>query len=71
MSRLTLSIDGMSCDHCVRAVRKALESVPGVTVEEVTVGRAVVKATEPSAVGRLKAAIEDEGYQVRELAGAG
>lgn len=38
----TLSIDGMSCDHCVKLVREALEDVEGVTVDDVEVGAATV-----------------------------
>ena len=42
MERLRLEIDGMSCDHCVRAVTTALRALPGVLVEEVAIGRATV-----------------------------
>ena len=38
MKELKLEVAGMSCDHCVKAVRDALASVPGVTVHEVKVG---------------------------------
>ena len=30
MKRVELPIEGMTCDHCVRTVTGALESVPGV-----------------------------------------
>jgi copper chaperone len=59
----TLKIDGMSCEHCVRAVAGALEKVPGVeTVVEVSLERGeahVEGSAEPAA---LMAAIEQEGY---------
>lgn len=42
MDRVELEIEGMSCGHCVGAVRKALLSVEGVTPESVSVGRAGV-----------------------------
>ena len=42
MERLRLEIDGMTCDHCVRAVATALRALPGVAVEEVAIGRATV-----------------------------
>ncbi|MBU2725073.1 heavy-metal-associated domain-containing protein, partial [Acidithiobacillus ferridurans] len=29
MSNINLKITGMTCEHCVRAVTKALEGVPG------------------------------------------
>ena len=63
MQRTTLSIDGMSCAHCVRAVTEALQELPSVRVEKVTVGSATVTydpdATNPQA---LTGAIEDAGY---------
>lgn len=57
-----LKIDGMSCGHCVAAVTKALEAVPG--VERATVrlaeGDATVAGDAP--IGALIAAVEEEGY---------
>ena len=43
METLRLSIQGMSCGGCVGKVTTALKSVPGTTVETVTVGSARVK----------------------------
>ena len=65
---LTLRIDGMSCAHCVRAVRDALADVPGVTVERVDIGGATVAfdpaRTSPAAVGNAVAdAVRDAGYE--------
>ena len=37
MTRTTLEIDGMTCGHCVAAVRKALQSLDGVEVEQVAI----------------------------------
>ena len=42
MRRLGLNVDGMGCGGCVKKVRQALAEVPGVVVEDVTVGKAVV-----------------------------
>ena len=64
MERLRLEIDGMSCDHCVRAVTTALRALPGVSVEEVAIGRATVDydpaRTTPEQVVE---AVADEGYE--------
>jgi len=63
MDRITMNISGMSCGHCVGAVTRALESVEGVEVEQVAVGKATVtydpNTTSPA---RIAEAIEDEGY---------
>lgn len=63
MQRMELTIDGMSCAHCVRAVEQALSSVPGVTVEEVVVGSARV-SYDPSRTSpdSIRQAVNDEGY---------
>jgi copper chaperone CopZ len=59
----TLTISGMSCDHCVRRVRKALSSVDGVTVKDVQVGRAVIDTSDDNAaVSRALEAIAGAGY---------
>ncbi len=59
----TLHLAGMSCQHCVRAVRTALEGVDGVTVEDVDIGTACVQYDD-EAVERdtLRRAVEREGY---------
>jgi copper chaperone CopZ len=31
MAKTVLSVDGMSCDHCVRAITKAVGALPGVS----------------------------------------
>lgn len=66
MQRVSLTIDGMTCGHCVRAVDRALQSLPGVEVERVEVGSAVV-AYDPAAVKpeQIEKVISEEGYEVR------
>ena len=63
MTRLDLTIDGMSCSHCLNAVRGALDTLPGVTVETVTLGRATV-SYDPARVtlDEIVDAVNDEGY---------
>jgi copper chaperone len=65
MERLTMKIDGMSCGHCVRSVDSALKQLAGVTVEQVTVGQAVV-SYDPAATStaQIEQAVADEGYAV-------
>jgi len=65
---VNLSIQGMNCEHCVRALREALASVTGVD-EPVQVsletGHAVVGGNPD--VTALIAALEDEGYDAQVL----
>jgi copper chaperone CopZ len=71
MERMTLSIGGMSCGHCVRAVRDALAELPGVAVERVDVGTATV-AVDPAQGSRasVEEAIRDAGYDVAAVQAA-
>jgi copper chaperone len=63
MEPLNLTIEGMSCEHCVRAVKNRLTRTPGVKVESVEVGSARVQY-DPSAtnIDDIEEAIADEGY---------
>jgi copper chaperone CopZ len=55
-------IVGMSCDHCVAAVRRALLAVPGVRDARVAIGSAVIVSDAPLSRDALDRAITDEGY---------
>jgi copper chaperone CopZ len=66
MTTVGLTITGMSCGHCVGRVTKALASVPGVTVKQVTVGHATVEYDgQPQTLASLVQAIDDAGYQAQ------
>ena len=58
-----LTIEGMSCDHCVRAVQSALRSVPGVTIDRVAIGSATI-TYDPTqtTLDEVLDAVADEGY---------
>lgn len=60
---MRLTVKGMSCEHCVKAVQEALAGVPGVSrVVEVSLerGEAAVEGTPDPAA--LIGAVEAEGY---------
>jgi copper chaperone CopZ len=65
MSETTLKIDGMSCQHCVMRVKKAIGLLPGVTESLVDIGTATITYDE-SRLGKedLKKAVEETGYKV-------
>lgn len=60
---LVLDISGMSCDHCVARVRKAIGALPGVSDAEVRIGSAKV-AYDPSVVSPddVAGAVTRAGY---------
>jgi len=63
MPKFTLRIDGMHCASCVRRVSQSLASIPGVVVEEVTVGTAKVSSAEqPVPLDAAIAALAEAGF---------
>jgi copper chaperone len=69
MKQLKLEVTGMSCGHCVGAVRAALAAIPGVKVDTVSIGSASVSFDETKAtVGDLVDAVADAGYEATEAA---
>jgi copper chaperone len=63
MEPLHLTIEGMTCAHCVRAVDQRLRGTPGIEVEQVEIGSADVKYNaDAMSVDDITTAIADEGY---------
>jgi copper ion binding protein len=70
MSTLTTSIygvDGMTCDHCVRAVTTEVGAIPGVREVRVdlTAGTVTVDSDQPLDTASVRAAVEEAGYEIR------
>jgi copper chaperone len=65
---LKLKVSGMMCDHCVRAVTLAVQSVPSVDGVEVDLDRGEVTVHGNPDERAVRAAIAEEGYQVLEAA---
>jgi copper chaperone len=66
MKNLDLAIEGMSCGHCVTAVKKELSKLKGVTIESVEVGKARIQFDENAiSLDRVIRAVENAGYKVR------
>jgi copper chaperone len=66
MATATLRISGMTCQHCVKAVRDALERQDGVHSADVDLdaGRAVVEYDDGRvSPGQLAGAVAEEGYE--------
>jgi copper chaperone len=62
----TVKIQGMSCNHCVMAVTKALNAVQGIKNPKVDLERGEVTYEEEKPVGLnvVREAIEKAGYKV-------
>lgn len=61
----TLTVEGMSCQHCVKAVKNVLSEVEGVKSVEVDLAAKKVEIEGDNLQDSLlKEAIEDAGYEV-------
>lgn len=63
----TLNVEGMSCEHCVHAVKTAAGALAGVSNVDVDLkGKKVTVAFDPAQVTlkQIEDAIEDQGYDV-------
>jgi Cu2+-exporting ATPase len=65
----TIKIEGMMCGHCEASVKKALESLDGISNAEVSheKGTAVVTLKENVSNDILKKAVEDRDYKVLSI----
>ena len=64
--RATIVIAGMTCDHCVKRVERALRSLPGVKEVVVDLARAVAQVTFEGSVVSIPAmhqALLKSGYK--------
>jgi copper chaperone len=66
MTEATYSVNGMTCDHCVRAVETEVGKIPGVSAASVDLGagRLTVRSEEPVDPGTVRAAVEEAGFEV-------
>ena len=66
---IRLSIDGMSCENCVRHVREALEGMEGVVRVAVNLekGEAELEAIVELMADEIKEVLDEEGYDLKNL----
>ncbi len=62
----SLKVKGMSCQHCVMSVTKALGQLDGIKNVQVDLAKGEVRFdnTKEIAPGRIEKAISDAGYEV-------
>jgi copper chaperone len=61
---MELKIEGMHCGACVRRVTQALEKTPGVKVESVAIGSAIIETADSAPV---LAALKKAGYAAQPV----
>lgn len=68
MKKMTLLVGGMSCQHCVKAVEKALLKTDGVESAHVDLAKGQAEISYDESVfdlAKAGAAINDEGYEYK------
>jgi len=68
VAKHTYTVTGMTCEHCVGAVREEVGQIPGVTDVQVdlSTGAVTVTSQEPIDLETVRASVDEAGY---ELAG--
>ena len=63
----TITVDGMTCGHCVSAVRSEVGKLEGVTDVSVDLptGKVTIVGDQAPDPDALRAAVEEAGYEVR------
>jgi copper chaperone len=61
---LTLNVTGMSCEHCVHSITRAVRAVAGAQSVAVDLRRGVVTVQGDPDAAAVRAAIVEEGYEV-------
>ena len=65
MQKLNVKIDGMGCGACVRKATEALKTVPGLSVENVEVGSAVVSCAAGATSEQVVEALGKIGFSAK------
>ena len=66
MKDITINIDGMSCQHCVMRVKKAIEGLSGISNLSVEVGSAKMSFDESKIQQMdIENAIVKAGYKIK------
>ena len=68
MATTTVTVSGMTCDHCVRAVHDEVARIPGVNAVTVDLasGRVTIESTTDLDAAALAAAVDEAGYELAE-----
>lgn len=68
MSEQTITVTGMSCQHCVNSVTEEVSEIPGVTGVDVSLetGAVTVRSEAGVDADSLAAAIDEAGYSIKE-----
>lgn len=66
MGKSIINVDGMSCEHCVKAITKAVVALPNVSNVSVDLKAKTVTVEHDQALplDKIKSEIEEQGYDI-------
>lgn len=68
MEKVTLNVEGMSCNHCVKAIEGSVGALNGIRSVKVDLKAATVDVeynSQDVSLDKIKEEIEDQGYDVK------
>jgi copper chaperone CopZ len=66
-TQLQIEIGGMSCGSCVSHVRSALANLPGVRIDDIRIGRAIITVQSSLPEASIRDAIATGGYTLTSV----
>jgi copper chaperone len=69
MAKSVINVDGMACEHCVKAITNAVGAIAGVSGVSVDLAAKTVTVDhdpDQASVQTIKSEIEDQGYDIIE-----
>lgn len=66
MSTSTYTVTGMTCEHCVGAVKEEVGRIPGVTdvAVDLPTGQVTVTSAQPVDTADVRAMVDEAGYSL-------
>ncbi|CAM3190878.1 copper ion binding protein [Paenibacillus lupini] len=65
MKQVIMNVNGMSCQHCVNSIEKAIKEIGGSALVDLSNNKVTVEYNENKlSMDDIKTAIEEQGYDV-------
>lgn len=68
MEKVTLNVEGMSCNHCVKAIEGSVGALNGISSVKVNLNASTVDvefSPQKLSLDKIKEEIEEQGYDVK------
>ncbi|WP_066060613.1 copper chaperone CopZ [Neobacillus soli] len=68
MEKVTLNVEGMSCNHCVKAIEGSVGALNGISSVKVNLKASTVDvefSPQKLSLDKIKEEIEEQGYDVK------